>query len=99
MTAGLLPALGLIASVLVAPTVMASVAITIIGSVVAIAVIGSAITVVATAIVSSVITDLFNGRIAFRLKWQSSDTRHRRRLDLPADASGYKYCGGHHTGN
>jgi hypothetical protein len=78
MTAGLLPALGLIASVLVAPTVMASVAITIIGSVVAIAVIGSVIaisiavitTAVATAImspsVSVVIGNLFSRGIAFR---------------------------------
>ena len=80
MTAGLLPALGLIASGLVAPTVMASVAITIIGSVVAIAVIGSVVaitismaviaTAVATAImspgVSVVVGNLFSRGIAFR---------------------------------
>ena len=78
MSAGLLPALGLIASVLVAPTIMASVAITIIGSVVAIAVIGSvraisiavittAIgTAVHTAIVSVVVGNFFSRGIAFR---------------------------------
>ncbi len=73
MTAGLLPALGLIASGLVAPTVMASVAITIIGSVVAIAVIGSVVAitismaVIATAImspgVSVVVGNLFDCRV------------------------------------
>ena len=80
MTAGLLPALGLIASGLVAPTVMASVAITIIGSVVAIAVIGSVVAIAismaviatagATAImspgVSVVVGNLFSRGIAFR---------------------------------
>ena len=74
MTAGLLPALGLIAGVLVAPTVVASVAITIIWPVVAIAVIRSviaiSIAVITTAImsprVSVVVGNFFSRGIAFR---------------------------------
>src|SRR6478736_2927469 len=60
-------------------------------------VVGSvAIAVIATAIVSSVI-NLFDGRIVFRLSWQSSNTWTHRGLGFRSDGTNNNQHRAHHT--
>src|SRR6476469_5512420 len=74
------------------------VAITVIGPGIAVPIIRVAIAVIATAIVSPVITNLFDGRIVFRLSWRSSNTWHHRGLGFRSDnANGNQHHRGHRS--